>query len=253
MKTAVLLLQGVLIIALMAACTTESSRKMARSHLDLGTAYLESGSYTSALKEFLEAEKLTPRDPETHFHLGVAYYEAGLMEKAARKFQKAVKYKPGYSVAHNYLGTVYMRTGRYDEAIQEFTATLSDDLYGTPVLALNNLGWAYYKKGNYTMALVKYREALKRAPNTNILFLIQKNMGIAYFAENKIDKAISYLETSLETAPYIPESHYWLAMSYLKNGKYTNALSEFRETVKLNPTSEYGRKAKKQIDTLLEQ
>ena len=49
----------------MTSCTTvpvnnTSNKEKSRMHVDLGTAYLKSGQYSSALREFISAEKLNP-------------------------------------------------------------------------------------------------------------------------------------------------------------------------------------------------
>jgi len=226
------------------------NKEKARVHVDLGTAYLKSGQYSSALREFISAEKLNPRDPEIHYYLGISYYGIRFDDKAVTQFKKAIDLKSNYPEAHNYLGSIYLKAGLYDKAIKEFQMTISDEMYETPAIALNNMGWAYYKKGDYKTAIAKYNEALIRGPHTNIPFLIQKNIGIAYLADNQTSKAIHHLKESLQIAPYIAETHYWLGMSYLKRKEYKKAVQELRVAVEINPESGFGQKAKKHLDSL---
>ena len=76
-----------------------------------GTANIQAGQYTPALKELLEAEKLTPNDPTVHYYLGIAYERKGFIDDAVREFQKAIALKPDYSEAINFLGTIYLSRG----------------------------------------------------------------------------------------------------------------------------------------------
>ena len=239
----------------MASCATvpfnnTPNKEKARVHVDMGTAYLKSGRYSSALREFISAEKLNPGDPEIHYYLGISYYGIRFDDKAIAEFKKAIDLKSNYPEAHNYLGSNYFQKGLYDKAIKEFQMAISDEMYETPAIALNNMGWAYYKKGDYKTAIAKYNEALTRDPHTNIPFLIQKNIGIAYLADNQTNKAIHHLKESLKIAPYIAETHYWLGMIYLKKKEYKKAVKELRVAVEINPESRFGQKAKKQLDSL---
>jgi type IV pilus biogenesis/stability protein PilW len=247
-------ISAVIIIAIViTSCTTVpvndiSNKKRVRSHVDVGLAYLQSGQYTSAIREFAKAEKLAPKDPDLHYYLGISYNNIKRYNRAVTELKKAIVLKPDSPSVHNYLGTVYIKTGFYDKAITEFQIAASDDLYETPAIALNNMGWVYYRKGDYKTALLKYQEALDRNPSTNIPFLIQKNMGVAYLADNQINNAIRHLKKSLQIAPYIAETHYWLGMSYLKKKEYGKAVEELRSAVEIDPESEFGQKAQKRLD-----
>ena len=255
LKNTIIISTILLMVIGMASCATApvnntSNKEKSRVHLDMGTAYLKSGQYSSALREFISAEKLNPRDPEIHYCLGISYYGIRLDDRAITEFKKAIDLKSNYPEAHNYLGSIYLNAGSYDKAIKEFQMTISDEMYETPAIALNNMGWTYYKKGDYKTAIAKYNEALIRNPNTNIPFLIQKNIGIAYLADNQINEAIHHLKESLQIAPYIVETHYWLGVSYLKKKEYKKAMKELQVAVEINPESEFGQKAKKRLDAL---
>jgi len=253
-RNVILVLTALLFVAV-SACTTTSATKSARikkvhARVDLGTAYLKSRQHTAALKEFLEAEKITPDDPDIHLYTGIAYFELYINDKAIESFQKAIKYKSDFSEAHNYLGAVYLRTGEYDKAITEFKMTLSDVLYPTPDVCLNNLGWAYYQKGEYRMALAQYRQALQRNTNKYLRFLIYKHMGIAYFALHEYENAVDYFERSLELVPNLQEAHYWLGRSYLKLNDLRKASEALEQAMTLNPDSEYGTRARRYLSVI---
>lgn len=234
----------------LSACATVD-KETASLHNNLGAAYLKSGQYTSALKEFKLAEEYDPKDPVIHYYLGISYLQTHRHDKAIAEFKKAIDLRPNYSEAHNYLGTVYLAMESYDDAIEEFQAALTNELYDTPAIAFNNLGWAYYKKGEYKRAVATYKEGLKRDPNNNIPFLIHKNTGMAYLADGKINNAIHHLKEALRIAPYIAESHYWMGMSYLKKRDMKKAIQELRTTFEISPDSEFGQRARKELEKSL--
>ena len=236
------------VIFLTGCATSHESREKAANHVNIGSAYLKSGQFPPALREFLAAQRLSPDDPEIHYYTGLSYYGNGMKEEAKGEFKKALSIKPDYSEAHNYLGTIYLGAGLYDTAIEEFGLALSNMLYETPAIALNNIGWAYYKKGDYKTALTKYESALKREPNTMIFPLIQKNMGIAYLAGHNIAGAVHCLRKSIDMAPGMIESRYWLGLSYLEAGNEKKAVKELRSVIQANPGSVFGLKAKEKLD-----
>ncbi|MBW2675174.1 MAG: tetratricopeptide repeat protein [Deltaproteobacteria bacterium] len=238
-------------ILLTGCATSRQDRERASSHVTMGSAYLKSGQFSSALREFLVAQRLSPDDPEIHYYTGLSYYGSGLKEEAKAEFEAALSIKPDYSEAHTYLGTIYLEEGLYDGAIEAFDRALSNMLYETPAIALNNIGWAYYKKGDYQTALTKYEAALRREPDTIIRPLIQQNRGIAYLAGHNIDKAVYYLKKSIDSAPGMTEARYWLGISYLEGGNRQKAIQELRLAVETNPESVFGLKAREKLDSLV--
>lgn len=231
--------------------STIPKEQQAQAHLDLSAAYLRTGDFTAALKELKDAERLQPRDPEIHYSMGIAYHGAGFTEKAVDALKRAIDLKSNYSDAHNYLGTIYLERNEHKEAISQFSKALSNELYETPDLALYNMGLAYYRTGNHARAIDTYAEAIRRNPNSRILFLIHKDSGVAYLAEGNSAKAIEHLKKSIALAPYVAESHYWLGMSYLTVNDVRGGLKELRTAVDIDPESPYGRKAQERLSDVV--
>jgi len=231
-----------------AACANKARlREQAGAHVNVATAYLGSGQYNAALRELLEAEKLTPDDAKVQYLLGISYRLKGLDDTAIEKFRQAISLRPDYSEAHNYLGAVYLEKGRYDEAIASFNSALANILYDTPAIALYNIGMAYYAKGQYDPALKYYGDAAAKDPYTDLMPLIEKNMGMAWLAKGNPGQAVIHLKKSIDQAPSLAESHYWLGLGYRDLNQPDNAAAAFRTAVKLAPETEVGRKAKEQL------
>lgn len=239
------------VLLLFAGCATDYENKQkAKRHTDMATAQFHSGNYTAALKELLEAEKLTPDDPQVHYYLALAYVGKGMNDQAVREAQRAVELKPDYSEAHNYLGTLYLNMGRYDSAIESFNRALANPLYESPSFPLHNMGRAYYMKGDYMMALAKYDEAVARESNTPIMPFIEKDRGMASLKAGYTNKAITHLKKSVELLPNLAEAHYWLGEAYLVLRNRRDAAGEFKTVIKLAPDSDLARKARQRLDRL---
>lgn len=234
----------------LAACSNKARILEAGNRINIGTAYLGSGQYNSAMKELLEAQRLTPNNPKVHYLLGIAYHGKGLDEKAIEHFQRAIGLNPQDSSGHNYLGAIYLDQGRPDEAIASFNRALANIIYDNPATTLYNLGRAYYEKGQYDEALKQYRDAASREPDTILMPLIEKETGRCWLAKDDTDEAIRHFLKSIEIAPSLAESHYWLGMSYRKQNRSDEAAAAFRTAAKIAPDSEFGRKAQEQMRTM---
>jgi type IV pilus assembly protein PilF len=239
-----------LLIGLNACANTARLQEQAGTHIGIGSAYLGSGQYNAALKELLQAEKLTPEDPRVHYLLGISYHGRGLDDRAIAEFQQTIALKPDDSAAHNYLGVVYLETGRWNDAIASFKRALANILYDTPAATLFNMGRAYYEMREYDLALKHYQDAAAGEPETVIMPLIEKNMGMAYLAKRDAAEAVRHLRKSISLAPSLAESHYWLALCYRELNKPDDAVKSFQTAVRLAPDSEFGRKAGDQLKTL---
>src|SRR5271157_5069926 len=130
-------------LALLAGCAaSEQEKQKASLHFRLGSEYLQRGDSSSALREFLEAEKLTPNNASVQFGLGSALNAKGRFQDGLQHYRKALESDPRFTEVHNALGSTYLELGQWDAAIKEFEITLRDLLYLTPFFVENNLGWA---------------------------------------------------------------------------------------------------------------
>jgi len=237
-------------LAIMACGTSPWNQEQADARVNVGAAYLGSGRSNEALKEFLEAEKLSPRDPNVHYYMGISYLEKGLKENAIYEFKKALSVKPDYSEAHNFLGVIYRDNKQWDMAIDEFKNALSNVLYETPDKAIFNMGTVYHGKGDYEKALKMYEEAKNKQPHTIPVPVIDLNMGITCYAKGDLGKAVGYFKASLKAAPSLLESHYWLGQCYIKQRDPAKAKAEFKTIIDITPDSVLGIEAKKSLDSI---
>jgi Tfp pilus assembly protein PilF len=242
----------IIAFSLILGCGTKRVNKeqQSRVHLDLGIAYIKSRQYTTALRELIAAEKMNPKDAETHYYMGLTYYGKGMNEKAVEEFRKALSLNPDYPEAHNYLGTVYLESELYDKAIEEFNRALANVLYETPAVALNNIGWSYYKKGNNKRAIEHYTKALQKEPDTILIPIIHNNIGMAYLDEYTIDEALLHFKRAVEIAPSLAEPRYWLGICYLKKGLNRSASQAFKTVLGIAPESRFGLLARERLNTI---
>jgi len=228
-----------------AGCATMArQQEQADMHMNVGIAYMQSGKYNAALKELMQADKLGKPNPKVHYYLGVSYHGKGLNELAIGEMKKAISLDPNYSEAHNFLGAMYIDMEQWDQAIEACEKALTNILYDTPAMAYYNMGWAYYKKGDYDTALKKYESALVQEPDTVLLPLLEKNRGIVLLAKGRTAEALKHLQKSVELMPSLAESYYWIGQCHVQQKNRAKAKEAFQEVIKLAPESEWGVKAK---------
>jgi type IV pilus assembly protein PilF len=239
------------LVAVFAGCASDAElTEKAKGHIRIGTAHIQAGQYTPALKELLEAEKLSPNDPTVHYYLGIAYERKGFVDDAFREFQKAIALKPDYSEAHNFLGTIYLTRGNYDEAIVSFNRALINPLYETPSVPLYNMGRAYKAKGDLKGAYASFSEAIRKEPNSHLIFALELNLGTIEYQEGSYQEAEKHLARSIERAPNLVEGHYWLGMTQLQLRKRKEAAGSFKKVIQLAPESEWAVKARENLNRL---
>jgi type IV pilus assembly protein PilF len=244
---AIFLLAGGIFLFLTGCATSEEAKQKANAHFRLGTQYLQQNDSSSALRELLEAEKLDPRNADIHFALGWAYGAKGRYPQALEQYQEVLKIDPHFTEAHNASGAIYLELGKWDDAIQAFDHALKDILYLTPYYVLNNMGWAYYKKGDRGQAIECYKKALAMKPDFG---LAHYNLGLAYKDNQQPVEAIAAFRAAIAHAPSLVDGQYQLGVLLFKSGRKEEAKKPLQEVIRLSPKSESARLAQEYLDLL---
>jgi predicted Zn-dependent protease len=99
--------------------------------------------------------------------------------------------------------------------------------------ALYGLGVSYVMVGRANEAITALSKALKNSPQDAAY--IMRELGIAYFQAQKLDKAIDALQTASGAFPDDTNLLYYLAQGYQEKGQWDQALSFYRHVLKLEP------------------
>ena len=214
---------------------------------NLGEAYMGQGDYTSALKEFLKAEKLYSKDPYLQNDLGLVYMAKKKIDIAINHFKKAVEIKPDYAPAKNNLGTAYLAQKKWDDAIACFKEITGDLLYATPHYPLSNLGFAYYNKKEYRLAEKYYQDALKIEPG---FVYALSGLGKTYIATGRIPEAVTILEKATRNSPRSAKLYFDLADAYRLSQEHKKALDAYSKVLELAPNSPLAVEARKEAEKI---
>ena len=128
---------------------------------DLGVVYLKLGQLDNAVKQFEQAVSLHPYRAVFWSNLGRAQALLGRHDQAVRTFQQALTLDPNQAGPHKNLGMLYFLRGQYQEAVVHFQQAVSREPDPQSYL---NLGMAYLKLHNATLARTAWEKALALNP-----------------------------------------------------------------------------------------
>jgi Flp pilus assembly protein TadD len=235
-------------LLLTAGCVQhDAAKNRSLYHYQMGQSFYAENNFTSALVEFTEAEKLTPKDPALLNNLGLSYFRKGRYDLAEVKYLKAIDLRPAYSEARNNLGVNYLEMRRWDDAVRQFRLVQDDIFYLEQESATINLGLAYLGKGDYPQALALLRAAVGKNPADPRTRL---DLGRVYFALGKTALAVGEYRKSLELNGSYASAYYNLALAQVKLKDVEQARVAFKEVIRIAPESEIGQLSREYLDLL---
>lgn len=190
----------------------------------------------SALREYADA----------YINLCNAYYKASEYKTALLCSQRLftiaqqINDQEGIEIAHCNLGNVYHKLGEIERAISHHQEDLRiGDLQNNEIAkgrACTNLGNIYESLSKFQEALEFYKQSLDIALGNPHLHKPEQaycHMGHAYRGLGEYPEAEEYYKKSLGIAKKPPALN-GLGLTYLKQGKYRDAISYFEEALKTN-------------------
>ncbi|HMD83651.1 MAG TPA: tetratricopeptide repeat protein [Terriglobia bacterium] len=235
------------------------------TNLNLGIAYFKMQDYPSATPPLEKAAQIDPSSFQAQELLGVTLIGQDEYAKAIPPLETAMGLQPG-DVGSNYLLIrSYIETKQYEKAMSGFQRLEELDP-GSPWVRILR-GQAYDGQGSYEKALAEFAEAKKQLPNDST---VRFSLGFMCWKLRHYDEAESELKEALRLDPKFIQAEYYLADSYLtdlkpelalpilqelvlelpkdyrsrvdlakaleKLGRYEEAVPQFQEAIRLDPT-----------------
>ena len=177
----------------------EEFKKRTRLIPDASFAYfvrsLTISDEDSKLRFLSKAVELTPNFPEARFLLGKNYFEKADWQEAAKHFEYALKSGKRAQEAEFMLGICYYQRNFFEQSVRSYSHLLMQR--ASPEV-LNNLGAAYLRKGEYSMALQKFLEAQELARTSATVNL---NLGLLWHLQSDNTSARAVLEEAIRSNP----------------------------------------------------
>ncbi|HYR75672.1 MAG TPA: tetratricopeptide repeat protein [Pyrinomonadaceae bacterium] len=127
--------------------TAPAGDNSASEHLQKGRDFLNAGKLNEAIAELSLAASLDSASGEAHTLLGVAYDRKGLRDLAQQSFETALHAPDDQAMHLNNLGYLFYKNGEYDEAIKYLKRSVKINSEDKRVW--NNLGMAQCGAGKF--------------------------------------------------------------------------------------------------------
>gem|GEM_PF-1400351 len=197
-----------------------------------GLQDIDHGKYEDAIKKFNSAIDSKPDYAEAYFLIGFCYYSLGNYKKAAEAYKNAIRINPELYVGHSYLGLAYVELDQFDNAIKAFNNTIR---------IKPDYAKAYIWSGAAHLMLKKYKESkdlVEKGISIKIngksplsdddlqgayLLLGEANLNLSNYQE-----AVSAYKQAIKLNPKDPYAHLGLGKAYISLGDVKSALAEYK-------------------------
>ncbi|MFQ5722102.1 MAG: tetratricopeptide repeat protein [Candidatus Aminicenantales bacterium] len=204
----------------------ESRKKSPRYNYSMGSFYLNAGNVDQAIKYFNKSLSLDPNYYLALNGLGLAYSMKGKFSESEKYFLKCLAINPNFSEARNNLGMVYQEMGLVNKAEQQFRLAASDKNYNSRELPYYNLARLYFAQDKLEEAINYVELALRLDSSMAMAYNLK---GIILEKQNKLDEAIANYEKGIKIIPDDLYLNFNLAVAYFKNKELAKAKSLFEK------------------------
>jgi tetratricopeptide (TPR) repeat protein len=172
------------------------------------------GEIDQAIATGEQSLKDNGRQPNLYLLMGNLYESKSDWKRAEDAYQNVLALNSQNPVASNDLARVMLHTGENLDAALSLAQTAMRGLPDSPGV-VDTLGWIYYQKGVYSLAISNLQEALKLQEKSNL--------------------------------PDNPDIHYHLAMAYEKSEQPALAREQFEQVLKIFPNYRDAAEIKKEL------
>ncbi|MBZ5647042.1 MAG: tetratricopeptide repeat protein [Acidobacteriia bacterium] len=163
----------------------------------LAQLFYERGAVESASGCYEQAIRTHPNDPRAYVLLGSIREFRGDLDRARELYQKALRVRPDYPMAANNLAYLMLEHGDNLDIAASLAQVAHKGMPESPAAA-DTLGWAYCKKGAYTLAIDLLEDALRRSPNDAAFHY---HLALAYLGAHERDRARTHFQKVLQLNP----------------------------------------------------
>lgn len=181
---------------------------------------------------FAQCVWASPRSYIAHNKLGLAEQARGDLRAALVHYEQARELDPDYAVTYSNLAGAYRAQRRFDEAITQYRKAL--ELSPRSYITNFNLGNIYFKDlKRLDEARPYFAETTRLNPN---YAPAQLSLAAILLLQGDLRGALPPIEAALRLSPEDPEVHFTLGHALWQLGRRQEALAQFADAVRRNPT-----------------
>src|SRR5205823_10790277 len=198
----------------------------------LGAYFGKRQQLSCAIAAFEAAVHQDPNSWEARFNLSLALLQKHDAARAARELRVAVRIKPDDPLGHIALGEALGELGQNEAAIEEFKLALKSEPKSVP--ALDGLAKALIAQKRYSAAIAY----LKDGPSDPVL---KDDLSVANSSNGDVAEAVKLLAELVQQNPTSADRHARLGIAYTQESQFRQAVDEFREALRLDPSNDVTR------------
>ena len=164
----------------------------------------------------------------------------GFDADALSRYEKARQLDPNLKGVAHPVAVIHDTRGDHSLAIAEYRKAIQEKPRDPNVL--NDMGYSYYLKGDWTKAEEAFRASIKIKDNPRAW----NNLGLALGQQGKYREAFAAFEKATDAA----HAYGNLGFIYLTQGKTENARRAYQNALERDPTFDLARQILAQIDSM---
>jgi len=172
------------------------------AYLNLGQVYYQTGKTDQAAAEYEAVLAKEPKTLQAHMMLGIIHDQKKEYDKAKARYEKILAFNPKFAPAANNLAWLLVDQGGNLDVALNHAQSAREQQPTDPSIA-DTMGWLYYKKNAYVLALGLLKEAVEKLPTNP---LVQFHMGMTQYKNGDKAGAKNSLQTALKLDPHFPGS-----------------------------------------------
>ena len=196
----------------------------------LGQLWMQTKDTDQAEMAFKKAIELDNSIIASYMNLGQLYQQAGKLDQAAQEYEAVLQKNSTVASAHILLGIIHERRKEYGKAQAQYEQALKLNPKFAP--AANNLAWLMAEHGGDLDGALSYaqtaREQKPDDPN------IADTLGWIYYKKNAFPLAVNLLKEAVEKLPNEPVVQFHYGMAQYKNGNAAGAKKALQASLKLS-------------------
>lgn len=198
----------------------------------LGNLSVNEYRFDEAAREFDEALKLAPSDPDVMLDAAIASFRAGDVKKARQLAQSVAAADPRNARAQKVLGRIEFYRGDFPAAIRDLQVSVAqEDDFETAYI----LGVAYLQAKRFADGQKLFQRLQGTMGDSAALHVL---FGRAYLIGHFPESAVAEFRKAIQLDPKYPRAHALLGYSILEfrgDDAYPQARVEFERELKLHP------------------
>ena len=150
---------------------------------------------------------------------------------------QTVRSSPNSSKAHHSLGVGYFARKEYGPALEQYR--IAESIYADDPMLLNDLGIVLSRQGKTEEAIQYFRRAVDLAPMYPVIrfnfALALRTQGDSAGAKLQDEAIIAFYDDLIRRDPSSADHHYYKASALYFQGQLNEALSEYEQTLRIDP------------------